>query len=100
VVDFGTAFLYLVNNEISLHRGKPLIQPFVGYSNSMEGLSGGFVFGAGGSGLITPRLDLTPTQSGSNTPSRSGLSSTDFTQHSINAAFDKPSNDGGMKMDS
>jgi hypothetical protein len=53
----------------------------------MDGLSGGFVFGAGGSGLITPRLGLSPVASGSNTPSR-GLRSSELTQMSINAAFD------------
>lgn len=82
-----------------LHCGNPLILSPLGYSNSMEGLSGGFVFGAGGSGLITPRMELTPTQSGSNTPSRNGMGSADFTQHNINTAFDKPSSDGAMKMD-
>ena len=40
-----------------------------GYSNSLEGLSGGFVYGAGGSGLITPRI-ATPQLSGHNTPTR------------------------------
>ncbi|KIK62893.1 hypothetical protein GYMLUDRAFT_41756 [Collybiopsis luxurians FD-317 M1] len=38
--------------------------------NSFDGLTGGFVFGAGGSGLITPRFGITPTASGQNTPSR------------------------------
>lgn len=38
--------------------------------NTLDGLTGGFVFGAGGSGLITPRYGLTPTPSGQNTPSR------------------------------
>ncbi|KAJ8092554.1 hypothetical protein PM082_006879 [Marasmius tenuissimus] len=37
---------------------------------SMDGLTGGFVFGAGGSGLITPRIGLTPVQSGQNTPKK------------------------------
>ncbi|KAF9227599.1 hypothetical protein BS17DRAFT_856106 [Gyrodon lividus] len=41
-----------------------------GYSDTMEGLSGGFVFGAGGSGLITPGWLPSPLPSGSNTPSR------------------------------
>ncbi|KAJ4000489.1 fungal-specific transcription factor domain-containing protein [Lentinula boryana] len=44
--------------------------------NSLDGLTGGFVFGAGGSGLITPHIGLTPTPSGQNTPSR-GLGSQD-----------------------
>lgn len=55
--------------------------------NSMDGLSGGFVFGAGGSGLITPRFGVSPMQSGTNTPGRMpghGL----ITQTTINAAFD------------
>lgn len=38
-----------------------------GYSNSLEGLSGGFVYGAGGSGIITPRLG-SPQPSGMTTP--------------------------------
>ncbi|PPQ99355.1 hypothetical protein CVT24_009220 [Panaeolus cyanescens] len=42
--------------------------------NSMDGLSGGFVFGAGGSGLITPRYGPSPIQSGANTPGRHGSS--------------------------
>lgn len=53
----------------------------------MEGLSGGFVFGAGGSGLITPRWGQTPVGSGTNTPSRGGQNSNEFTQQNINAAF-------------
>ncbi|KAG6888535.1 hypothetical protein C0992_008278 [Termitomyces sp. T32_za158] len=53
--------------------------------NSMDGLTGGFLFGAGGSGLITPRFGMSPTQSGANTPAqRKGQ---DLTQSSINAAF-------------
>ncbi|KAH0583485.1 hypothetical protein H2248_009113 [Termitomyces sp. 'cryptogamus'] len=54
--------------------------------NSMDGLTGGFLFGAGGSGLITPRFGMSPSQSGANTPAvqRKGE---DLTQSSINAAF-------------
>lgn len=51
----------------------------------MDGLSGGFVFGAGGSGLITPRLGATPLHSGTNTPVTYGTN--DLNQSSINAAF-------------
>lgn len=40
--------------------------------NSMDGLSGGFVFGVGGSGLITPRFGISPANSGMNTPGRGG----------------------------
>jgi len=47
-----------------------------GYSDTMEGLSGGFVFGAGGSGLITPGWD-SPLPSGGNTPTRN----MDFNHH-------------------
>lgn len=42
-----------------------------GYS-TMDGFSGGFVFGAGGSGLITPRIGATPTHSGRNSPAPKG----------------------------
>ncbi|KZV65923.1 hypothetical protein PENSPDRAFT_586074 [Peniophora sp. CONT] len=43
-----------------------------GYSNAMEGLSGGFVYGVGGSGVITPHLGMTPMASRMNSPRRSG----------------------------
>jgi hypothetical protein len=42
--------------------------------NSLDGLTGGFVFGAGGSGLITPRVGMTPIHSGQNSPRRGGSS--------------------------
>ncbi|KAJ7080387.1 fungal-specific transcription factor domain-containing protein [Mycena belliarum] len=54
--------------------------------NTMEGLSGGFVFGAGGSGLITPHIGQTPLHSGSNSPARGGAQNV-LTQMNINAAF-------------
>ncbi len=56
----------------------------LGYSNTMEGLSGGFVYGAMGSGLITPRL-TSPAASGRNTPigSRNDL----LTQNYLDIAF-------------
>ncbi|KAG5644045.1 hypothetical protein DXG03_009197 [Asterophora parasitica] len=54
--------------------------------NSMDGLSGGFLFGAGGSGLITPRFGMSPIASGTNTPARPGVQNL-LTQMSINAAF-------------
>ncbi|KAF9032161.1 hypothetical protein BDZ89DRAFT_1063535 [Hymenopellis radicata] len=57
--------------------------------NTLDGLTGGFVFGANGSGLITPRMGLSPFQSGANTPSH-GMSHNDLTQMSINAAFHSP----------
>jgi len=60
-----------------------------GYSNSLEGISGGFLYGAGGSGLITPRWGQTPIGSGQNSPARGSttLPPSDLTQHKINAAF-------------
>ncbi|KAF7440277.1 hypothetical protein PC9H_000621 [Pleurotus ostreatus] len=57
---------------------------------TMEALSGGFVFGAHGSGMITPRLGITPVQSGTNTPSR-GHAMSELNQNTINAAFNTPS---------
>ncbi len=64
----------------------------------MDGLSGGFVFGAGGSGLITPRFGVSPIQSGVNTPSRvHGIHP--LTQNTINAAFNSHGQDG-IKIDS
>ncbi|EJD53110.1 hypothetical protein AURDEDRAFT_110871 [Auricularia subglabra TFB-10046 SS5] len=62
-----------------------------GYSNSLEGLSGGFVFGAGGSGLITPRLGGSPFASGANTPLTSARGEA-LTQNNINAAFEHAEN--------
>jgi hypothetical protein len=44
-----------------------------GYANPMEGLSGGFVYGMGGSGLITPRLGMSPMASGGNSPAMAHL---------------------------
>jgi hypothetical protein len=68
--------------------------------NSMDGLSGGFVFGAGGSGLITPRLGGSPVDSGLNTPDGMGGGGGVLTQMSINAAFDNARKEGGVKIDS
>ena len=61
----------------------------LGYSNTMEGLSGGFVFGAGGSGVITPRWDQTPVASGANSPIMGGPPPADFAPQNINAAFNE-----------
>lgn len=58
-----------------------------GYTNTMGGLSGGFVFGAGGSGLITPGWGQSPNQSGINSPSRGDRPTSGFTQQNLNAAF-------------
>ncbi|KIY46961.1 hypothetical protein FISHEDRAFT_31353, partial [Fistulina hepatica ATCC 64428] len=38
--------------------------------NRMDGMSGGFLFGTGGSGLITPRFGASPLPSGMNSPTR------------------------------
>ncbi|KAF8891374.1 fungal-specific transcription factor domain-containing protein [Infundibulicybe gibba] len=66
--------------------------------NSMDGLSGGFVFGAGGSGLITPGIGVSPLPSGTNTPMR-GTGPNSLTQMNINAAFDHQIQEG-IKIDS
>lgn len=62
---------------------------YEGY-NTLDGFSGGFVFGAGGSGLITPRYGVSPERSGVNTPlmMMPGLQQhSSLTQGTINAAF-------------
>ncbi|CAL1705481.1 unnamed protein product [Somion occarium] len=64
----------------------------LGYSNSLEGLSGGFVYGAGGSGLITPRMGISPYASGTNTPIRGGKPNGELTQQRIDVAFDPQHN--------
>ncbi|KAL1691371.1 fungal-specific transcription factor domain-containing protein [Schizophyllum commune] len=67
--------------------------------NSSDVMSGGFVFGPGGSGLITPRLGLTPAHSGHNTPSRGAGMQGPPVHHDlsskIHAAFDGSSQQGG-----
>jgi len=62
--------------------------------NSMDGLSGGFVFGAGGSGLITPRFGGSPMQSGACTPGGHVANPSPITQTNINAAFDHRRKEG------
>ncbi|THU81507.1 hypothetical protein K435DRAFT_693452 [Dendrothele bispora CBS 962.96] len=64
--------------------------------NSMDGLSGGFVFGAGGSGLITPRFGATPLHSGQNTPMKGQTPSTnDLSTLNLSAVFDpQPGQEG------
>jgi hypothetical protein len=57
--------------------------------NSMDAFSGGFIFGANGSGLITPRYGASPSHSGINTPGRFGNHASTLTQSSINVAFDQ-----------
>ena len=81
------SFLVSLPRRIVLN--DPLISA-VGYSNTMEGLSGGFVYGAGGSGLITPHLGISPLPSGFNTPAHH-KANTDLTQQKIDVAFDTSS---------
>ncbi|KAK7467550.1 hypothetical protein VKT23_004603 [Stygiomarasmius scandens] len=57
--------------------------------NSMDGLSGGFVFGAGGSGLITPRFGATPLHSGQNTPMKGQGPSQNDLSLNLSAVFDQ-----------
>ncbi|KAG8970236.1 hypothetical protein FRC03_010426 [Tulasnella sp. 419] len=58
-----------------------------GYSHSFDGLSGGFVYGPGGSGFITPKF-ATPVASGANSPHQPGMAPP-LTPGSLNAAFGK-----------
>ena len=62
---------------------------FLSGYNSMDCFSGGFIFGANGSGLITPRFGGSPSESGVNTPGQFGNHPTTLTQTGINAAFDQ-----------
>ncbi len=54
------------------------------------------MYGAGGSGLITPRFGMSPLASGASTPTHGGKLTGEVTQHKIDAAFDLPrvSNEG------
>ena len=49
------------------------------------------MFGAGGSGLITPRWDQTPPTSGANSPSHGARISAELSEQHINAAFNEQS---------
>ena len=63
----------------------------------MEGLSGGFVYGAGGSGFIAPHYSETPTMSAVNSPRRV-VPTDDHTSHGLGAAFQATrSNDGSVQ---
>jgi len=53
-----------------------------GTSGSPAGLSGGFAYGPGVSGLITPGYGMSPTQSGLSTPHHSGIPSSDHMMQS------------------
>ncbi|KAI0273517.1 fungal-specific transcription factor domain-containing protein [Gloeopeniophorella convolvens] len=67
-----------------------------GYSNPMEGLSGGFVYGAGGSGFIAPQYGETPTASVHNSPRRA-VPAEEHTQ-GLSAAFQAAhQNDGSVQ---
>jgi hypothetical protein len=83
----------LINSTFFICNDKNLfcsLSPFYasGY-NSMDCFTGGFIFGANGSGLITPRFDGSPSQSGVNTPGRFINHPSNLTQTGINAAFNQ-----------
>lgn len=68
-----------------------------GYSNPMEGLSGGFVYGAGGSGFIAPQYADTPTMSAVNSPRRP-VPAEDHAVHGLGAPFQVAQpNDGSIR---
>ena len=52
----------------------------------MESLSGGFMFGAGGRGIITPHWGQMPVASGDNLLIMGGPPPANFTPQNINAA--------------
>jgi hypothetical protein len=52
----------------------------------MEGISGGFVYGAGGSGFIASHYGETPTMSAVNSPRRT-VPTDDHAPHGLSAAF-------------
>ena len=55
----------------------------LGTAGSPAGLSGGFAYGPGVSGLITPGFGMSPTQSGISTPHQLGIAtSADHIAHS------------------
>jgi hypothetical protein len=49
----------------------------------IEGLSGGFVYGPGGSGLITPRFGPSPVASGANSPHIPGFPHAPHKAHDV-----------------
>jgi len=57
-----------------------------GYSNTMEGLSGGFVYGVGGSGFIAPHYGEAPTMSAMDSPRRP-IAVEDHAPHSLGGPF-------------
>ncbi|KAI0958055.1 hypothetical protein AcW1_006243 [Taiwanofungus camphoratus] len=60
-----------------------------GSSSTLESLSNGFVYGAGGSGLITPRMWMSPLPSITNSPARVGEKRNgDVVQDRIGHGFD------------
>ena len=65
---FGIAYSYPVS---ALYHDVTHLMDLAGYNNAFEGLSGGFVYGAGGTGFITPKR-TSPAQSGANSPVRGG----------------------------
>ncbi|KAH9048576.1 fungal-specific transcription factor domain-containing protein [Lactarius hengduanensis] len=69
-----------------------------GYSNPMEGISGGFVYGAGGSSsFIAPHFGETPTMSAVASPRRA-VPTDDHAAHGLGAPFQATqSNDGSVQ---
>lgn len=63
----------------------------------MEGLSGGFIYGAGGSGFIAPQFGDTPTVSAMNSPRRA-VTAEDHVPHGLVGPFQTTqSNDGTIR---
>jgi hypothetical protein len=68
-----------------------------GYSNPMEGISGGFVYGTGGPGFIAPHYSETPTMSAVNSPRRP-VHTDDHAQHGLGTPYQASrSNDGSVQ---
>jgi hypothetical protein len=63
----------------------------------MEGLSGGFVYGAGGTGFIAPHYSDTPTMSAINSPRRA-VPAEDQAPHGLGGPFQATQrNDGSVQ---
>lgn len=63
----------------------------------MEGISGGFVYGAGGPGFIAPHYSETPTMSTVDSPRRA-VTTDDHVPHALGASYQATrSNDGSVQ---
>jgi len=63
----------------------------------MEGMSGGFVYGAGGSGFIAPQFSDVPTISAMDSPRRA-VAPEDQAPHGLGGPFQAAqSNDGSIR---